>query len=160
MTPTRLSLIVPCYNEEAGIDVCAERLRSVLRGMVRQGSITEDSQIVFVNDGSRDRTWELIQRLCAADPVFSGICLTRNFGHQSALLAGLHAAAGDALISIDADLQDDPAAIPQMVDCFHKGYDVVYGVRRERRTDTFFKRSTALLFYRLMQILGTRTVYN
>ncbi len=158
--PIRLSIVVPCYNEEAVIEVCAERLRNVISEQVRKGSIAGGSQIVFVNDGSRDRTWEIIQDLCASDTVFSGICLSRNFGHQGALLAGLLAAPGDALISIDADLQDDLAAIGEMVDCFHRGFDVVYGVRRERKRDTFFKRNTALAFYRLMQVLGTKTVYN
>jgi glycosyltransferase involved in cell wall biosynthesis len=128
--------------------------------LIQARKITRDSQIVFVNDGSRDRTWEMIQELCAADPVFSGICLSRNFGHQGALLAGLQAVPGDAVVSIDADLQDDITTIGEMVDCFHQGFDVVYGVRRERKTDTFFKRTTALVFYRLMQALGTRTIYN
>ena len=159
-SPVRLSIVVPCYNEEAVIGECSSRLRVVIEELIQAGKITSDSQIVFVNDGSRDKTWEMIQKLCETDAVFSGICLSRNFGHQGALLAGLHAAPGDALISIDADLQDDIGVIAKMVDCFHQGYDVVYGVRRERKTDTFFKRTTALAFYRLMHILGTRTIYN
>ena len=158
--PIRLSIIVPCYNEEAVIGECSRRLRQVIRELVDAGKITPNSQIVFVNDGSRDRTWEMIQELSASDPVFSGICLSRNFGHQGALLAGLHAAPGDALISIDADLQDDVGVIAKMVDCFGQGFDVVYGVRKERKNDTFFKRTTALTFYRIMQALGTRTIYN
>jgi glycosyltransferase involved in cell wall biosynthesis len=158
--PVRLSIVVPCYNEEAVIGECARQLRLVIGELVEAGKIIGESQIVFVNDGSRDKTWEMIQELCETDPVFSGICLSRNFGHQGALLAGLHAAPGDALISIDADLQDDTRVIAKMVDCFHQGYDVVYGVRRERRKDTFFKRSTALAFYRLMNMLGTRSIYN
>jgi glycosyltransferase involved in cell wall biosynthesis len=159
-TPVRLSIVVPCYNEEAVIGECSRRLREVIRQLVDASKITSDSQVVFVNDGSRDRTWEMIQELCEADPVFSGICLSRNFGHQGALLAGLHAAPGGALISIDADLQDDIGVIAKMVDCFHQGFDVVYGVRRERKNDTFFKRTTALAFYRIMHMLGTRTIYN
>jgi glycosyltransferase involved in cell wall biosynthesis len=159
-SPVRLSIVVPCYNEEAVIAECARQLRMVMGELVQAGKVTSDSQIVFVNDGSRDKTWEMIQELCAADAVFSGISLSRNFGHQGALLAGLHAAPGDALISIDADLQDDLGVIAKMVDCFQQGYDVVYGVRRERRNDTFFKRTTALAFYRIMRILGTRTIYN
>jgi polyisoprenyl-phosphate glycosyltransferase len=158
--PVRVSIVVPCYNEEAVVRECARQLRLVIEELVQTGKITIDSQIVFVNDGSRDKTWEMIQELCETDTVFSGICLSRNFGHQGALLAGLHAAPGDALISIDADLQDDIRVIAKMVDCFHQGYDVVYGVRRERKSDTFFKRTTALAFYRLMHVLGTRTVYN
>lgn len=158
--PCSLSIVVPCYNEEAVIEACADRLRVVVEDLIQAGKITRESQIIFVNDGSRDRTWEMIQNLCAADTVFSGICLSRNFGHQGALMAGLQVVPGEAVISIDADLQDDLKAIGQMVDCFHQGYAVVYGVRRERKTDAFFKRSTALLFYRLMQVLGTKSVYN
>ncbi|HWE51158.1 MAG TPA: glycosyltransferase family 2 protein [Bryobacteraceae bacterium] len=158
--PPRLSVVVPCYNEEAVIGECSRRLRQVIGGLVDGGKIAGDSQIVFVNDGSRDRTWEMIQELSASDPVFSGICLSRNFGHQGALLAGLHSAPGDALISIDADLQDDVTVIEKMVDSFARGFDVVYGVRKERKNDTFFKRTTALTFYRIMQALGTRTIYN
>jgi glycosyltransferase involved in cell wall biosynthesis len=158
--PVCLSIVVPCYNEEAVVGECARQLRRVIGELVQSGKIAADSQIVFVNDGSRDKTWEMIQELCESDAVFSGICLSRNFGHQSALLAGLHAAPGDALISIDADLQDDVGVIAKMVDCFQQGYDVVYGVRRERKNDTFFKRSTALAFYRIMHVLGTRTIYN
>jgi glycosyltransferase involved in cell wall biosynthesis len=158
--PVRLSIVVPCYNEEAVIGECARQLRHVIGELFEAGKITGDSQIVFVNDGSRDKTWEMIQGLCETDAAFSAICLSRNFGHQSALLAGLHAAPGDALISIDADLQDDIGVIAKMVDCFHQGYDVVYGIRRERRNDTFFKRTTALAFYRIMHTLGTPTIYN
>jgi glycosyltransferase involved in cell wall biosynthesis len=160
LAPIRLSIVVPCYNEEAVIGECARRLRLVIEELIQAGKIISDSQVVFVNDGSRDNTWAMIQELCSANAVFSGICLTRNFGHQSALLAGLHAAPGEAIISIDADLQDDIGAIAKMVDCFHQGYDVVYGVRQERRSDTFLKRSTAHGFYRLMHMLGTPTIYN
>lgn len=158
--PVRLSIVVPCYNEELVIGECARRLRAVIGELVQSCKVANDSQIVFVNDGSRDKTWEMIQELCETDAVFSGISLSRNFGHQGALLAGLHAAPGDALISIDADLQDDVGVIAKMVDCFQQGYDVVYGVRRERRKDTFFKRTTALGFYRIMRMLGTPTIYN
>ena len=160
VVPCHLSIVVPCYNEEEVLETCAERLRAVVSELIRGGKITRNSQIVFVNDGSRDRTWELIQGLCAANPVFSGICLSRNFGHQGALLAGLQAAPGDAVVSIDADLQDDITAIYKMVDSYHQGFEVVYGIRRERKTDTFFKRFTALTFYKLMRVLGTNTVYN
>ena len=155
-----LSIVVPCYNEEAVVEACAERLRIVLRGLIQTSRVTPDSQIVFVNDGSYDRTWDLILQLCHSDPIFSGISLARNFGHQGALLAGLHAVPGDAVVSIDADLQDDVTAIEKMVDCYLTGFDVVYGVRRERTTDTVFKRSTAVAFYRMMTWLGTRTIHN
>src|SRR5690349_3064934 len=130
--PCRLAIVVPCYNEEEVIETCADRLRTVVLDLIHAGKISTSSQIVFVNDGSRDRTWELIQKLCAADPIFSGICLSRNFGHQGALLAGLLSTPGDALVSIDADLQDDVTAIGKMVDCYNQGFHVVYGVRRER----------------------------
>jgi glycosyltransferase involved in cell wall biosynthesis len=113
-----------------------------------------------VNDGSTDGTWEILERLCREDPAFSAISLSRNFGHQAALLAGLHTAPGDAVISIDADLQDDVSVMGAMVERFAEGFEVVYGVRRERKTDGVFKRWTALGFYRLMGLLGTRTVYN
>jgi glycosyltransferase involved in cell wall biosynthesis len=156
----QLSIVVPCYNEEAVIETCAARLREYLEHLIVSGKVTAASRIVFVNDGSADRTWQMIAALCASDPLFSGISLSRNFGHQGALLAGLQNAPGDAIISIDADLQDDIAVIETMVDRMLEGHDVVYGVRRERKVDSAFKRLTALGFYRLMNLLGTRTVYN
>lgn len=156
----RLSIVVPCYNEEAVLRECASQLRECLQGLMQAGKIGVESGILFVNDGSSDRTWELIEELCRQDGVFQGVCLSRNFGHQGALLAGLHTAPGDAAISIDADLQDDLKAIEQMVDRFREGFDIVYGVRRARNVDNAFKRLSALGFYRMMSILGARTVYN
>lgn len=158
--PIELSIVVPCYNEEAVLPECAARLKACMTDLIRAGKISAASRIVFVNDGSRDRTWEMIVALGQEDRIFAGICLSRNFGHQGALLSGLYSVPGDAIITIDADLQDDINAIGQMVDRFREGYDVVYGVRRERKVDTAFKRWTALAFYRLMNLLGTRTVYN
>jgi glycosyltransferase involved in cell wall biosynthesis len=128
--------------------------------LIAAGKIRADSQIVFVNDGSADKTWDILENLCRSDRMFSAVGLSRNFGHQGALLAGLQSAPGDALISIDADLQDDLKALGQMVDRFLEGYDIVYGVRRERKVDSAFKRMTALGFYRVMGVMGARTVYN
>jgi glycosyltransferase involved in cell wall biosynthesis len=126
------------------------------------GKIDADSKIVFVNDGSKDRTWEMICDLHRADPVFRGICLSRNKGHQNALMAGLMTVKGecDAAISMDADLQDDINAIDEMVDRYLEGYEVVYGVRSSRKKDTFFKRTTAQGFYKVMRAMGVETVYN
>jgi glycosyltransferase involved in cell wall biosynthesis len=152
--------VVPCFNEEAVIETSARLLLECLRNIVQSGRAHPASRIVFVDDGSSDQTWELIERLCRSESMFSAVGLSRNFGHQSALLAGLFSAPGDALISIDADLQDDLAAIGQMVDRYIEGFEVVYGVRRERKLDSFFKRATALSFYRMMNMLGARTVYN
>lgn len=156
----QLTIVVPCYNEEAVIEESARQLRACLERLIEAGQVNDSSRILFVNDGSADGTWRLIEQLCRQDRFFSGLALSRNFGHQAAVLAGLHTAPGDAAISIDADLQDDIAAIDQMVARFREGYDIVYGVRRERTTDGTFKRITALTFYRMMTFLGTRTVYN
>jgi polyisoprenyl-phosphate glycosyltransferase len=156
----QLSIVVPCYNEEAVLEESARRLRACIGTMILTRKVSKDSHILFVNDGSSDATWDLIQSLCASDPLFCGLSLSRNFGHQAALLAGLHIAPGDAVISIDADLQDDVEAMEQMMDRFLEGYEVVYGVRRARKADSRFKRLTALGFYRLMGLLGTRTVRN
>ena len=159
----RLAIVVPCYNEEEVLCLASQALRGVLDDLVGKGKIAADSFILFVNDGSRDRTWELIEAEHAAHPVqVAGVKLAGNVGHQFALTAGLNTAKDmcDVTISIDADLQDDVAVIEEMVDKFHEGSDIVYGVRRERKTDTFFKRTTAQAFYRLMSLMGVKTVYN
>lgn len=158
----KLSIVVPCYNEEKVVEETARRLRGVLDALVEKRKIASDSFILFVNDGSRDATWSLIERLYAADPHICGLSLAQNSGHQNALMAGLAAVTErcDAAVSIDADLQDDTAVIEDMVDAFAAGADIVYGVRRTRKSDTFFKRTTAQAFYRLMSWLGVRTVYN
>jgi glycosyltransferase involved in cell wall biosynthesis len=159
----RLAVVVPCYNEEAVLKLASEALRGVLDDLVGKGKISEDSFILFVNDGSKDRTWELIEEEHALYPakVF-GVKLAGNVGHQFALTAGLITAKdmSDVTISIDADLQDDVAVIEEMIDKFHAGCDIVYGVRRERKTDTFFKRTSAQAFYKLMSAMGVKTVYN
>lgn len=158
----KLYLVIPCYNEEEVLPETAKRLKDKLSTLVQAGKITPDSRIVFVNDGSRDRTWEIIQELHKEDIVFSGINLSRNRGHQNALLAGLmtvkdHA---DMVISMDADLQDDINAIDAMVDKYLEGIDIVYGVRSSRAKDTFFKKATAEGFYKLMNAMGANTVFN
>lgn len=159
----RLAIVVPCYNEEEVLPLASEALRRVLEDLVQKGKISSDSFILFVNDGSRDRTWELIEEEHAAHPDrIRGVKLAGNVGHQFALTAGLNTAKdmSDVTVSIDADLQDDVAVIEEMIDKFHDGCDIVYGVRRERKTDTFFKRVTAQGFYRLMGMMGVKTVYN
>lgn len=158
----KLYLVIPCYNEEAVLPETAKRLREKYDALMQAGKIAPDSKIVFVNDGSKDRTWELICALHKADPVFRGICLSRNKGHQNALMAGLMTVKSecDAAISMDADLQDDINAIDAMVDRFAEGYEVVYGVRSSRKKDTFFKRTTAQGFYKVMKAMGVETVYN
>lgn len=158
----KLYLVIPCYNEEAVLPETAKRLKEKYATLIKADKISPDSRIVFVNDGSRDRTWELISELHRSDPLFRGICLSRNKGHQNALMAGLMTvkAECDAAISMDADLQDDINAIDEMVERYHEGYEVVYGVRSSRRKDTFFKRTTAEGFYKVMRAMGVETVYN
>lgn len=158
----KLYLVVPCYNEEEVLPETSKRLKEKFTSLINDGKIGEDSRIVFVNDGSKDKTWELICELHKEDKLFRGICLSRNRGHQNALLAGLMTVMDecDAAISMDADLQDDINAIDEMVDKYNEGYDVVYGVRSSRKKDTFFKRTTAQGFYKLMKAMGVDTVYN
>ena len=157
-----LYIVVPCYNEEEVLPETAKRLREKVRALAEQGKISPKSRILFVNDGSRDKTWLLIEGLHNTDPIFSGVNLTRNRGHQNALLAGLMTAKdrADMVISMDADLQDDINAVDAMVDKFHEGCDIVYGVRSARDTDTFFKRFTAEAFYKLIKKLGGDVVFN
>lgn len=159
----KLAIVVPCYNEEEVLKIASEALRGVLDDLIQKEKIAQDSFVLFVNDGSKDRTWELIEEEHAAHPVqICGVKLAGNVGHQFALMAGLTTARdmSDVTISIDADLQDDVAVIEEMIDKFHAGNDIVYGVRRERKSDTFFKRTTAQIFYKLMASMGVKTVYN
>lgn len=157
-----LYIVVPCYNEEEVLPETSRRLKEKMEALVAAGTVNGGSRILFVNDGSRDRTWEIISALHAADPVFSGVDLTRNRGHQNALLAGLMTAKDrcDMAISMDADLQDDVDAVDKMIEEYHAGCDIVYGVRSSRKKDTFFKRFTAEGFYRVMNLLGAETVFN
>ena len=157
-----LYIVVPCYNEEEVLPETSRRLRAKLEQLMAAGKISRKSRVLYVNDGSKDRTWELISRLHEACPLFCGVDLTRNRGHQNALLAGLMTAKdrADAVISMDADLQDDVEAVDAMVDKFLEGVDIVYGVRSSRKKDSFFKRTTAEGFYRVMNALGAETVFN
>ncbi|MDD6160946.1 MAG: glycosyltransferase family 2 protein [Oscillospiraceae bacterium] len=157
-----LYIVVPCYNEEEVLPETSRRLREKLEQLMQAGKIDERSRIMFVNDGSKDRTWELIEELHAQCRLFCGVNLSRNRGHQNALLAGLMTAKSraDMVISMDADLQDDINAVDAMVDKYLEGVDIVYGVRSSRKTDTFFKRFTAEGFYRLMNALGAESVFN
>ena len=159
----KLAIVVPCYNEEEVLEIASEALRKVLDDLSGKGKIAQDSFILFVNDGSKDRTWELIEAEHEKHPVqVRGVKLAGNVGHQFALTAGLLMAKdmSDVTISIDADLQDDVNVIEEMIDRFHEGNDIVYGVRKERKTDTFFKRVTAQGFYRVMAMMGVKTIYN
>ncbi|MBQ7082867.1 MAG: glycosyltransferase family 2 protein [Oscillospiraceae bacterium] len=158
----RLYLVVPCYNEEEVLPETVRRLTDKLHRMCQKGLVAEDSRILLVDDGSRDRTWELICRFHEENPAVSGLKLSRNRGHQNALVAGLMTAKElcDITISLDADLQDDIEVIDQFVEEYHKGAQVVYGVRSARDTDTVFKRSTAMGFYGLMQKMGVDIVNN
>ena len=162
-TKNTLYIVVPCYKEQEVLPETSRRLREKLKALQAQGKISEKSRIMFVNDGSSDETWPIISRLHEQEPdVFSGVNLSRNRGHQNALLAGLLTAVNyaDMIVSMDADLQDDVNAVDEMVDRYHEGYEVVYGVRSKRDTDTFFKRFTAEGFYKVMKALGVDIVFN
>ena len=159
---TTLVIVLPCYNEEAILVDTNNKLSALYDKMIGEGLISEDSMILYVDDGSKDKTWNIIASLNKEEKYVSGIKLAHNVGHQNALLAGLTEATryGDAIISIDADLQDDIKVIPDMIKKYAEGNDIVYGVRNKRSTDTWFKRTTALGFYRLMHLLGVKTIYN
>ena len=162
MKNTKLIIVVPCYNEEEVLQETTRQLSTVLSGMEQEGKITE-GKLLYVDDGSRDATWHIIEQLSTENPRVMGLKLAHNVGHQQALWAGLEWAANapfDAIVSIDADLQDDVQAIVEMTERFNEGTDIVYGVRKERKTDTFFKKHTAQAFYKLMQTMGGDVVYN
>lgn len=158
----RLGIVVPCYNEEEVLKISAEALRQVLDDLISKNKISEDSFVLFVNDGSKDKTWELIEEEHKTHKQIKGLNLARNVGHQYALTAGLMTAKDmcDVTVSIDADLQDDTDVIEQMIDKFYEGCDIVYGVRNNRKKDSFFKRTTAQGFYKIMGTMGVKTVYN
>lgn len=160
-TPT-LFIVIPCYNEEEVLPITAPMFLNKLLSLVQAGKIADSSRIMFVNDGSRDRTWEIISELSRSDEHYIGISQSRNRGHQNAVLAGLMEARGkcDITISVDCDGQDDINAMDKMVDAYADGCDVVYGVRSSRETDTFFKRSTAQGFYKFLSLMGAEVVYN
>lgn len=158
----KLYLIIPCYNEEVVLPETSKQLRAKIQSLIEKDKISSQSRIVFVNDGSNDRTWEIIEELHRCDPLFQGIKLSRNEGHQNALLAGLMTVKEkcDMVISLDADLQDDINAIDEMVEKYYQGCDIVYGVRSARDTDTTFKRKTAEGYYKVIKSLGADIVYN
>ena len=162
MNAPSLYIVIPCYNEEAVLPITAPLFRDKLLSLSSQGKISPDSRVLFVNDGSKDNTWNLICQLAKEDEHYMGICLSRNRGHQNALLAGLMEAKDkcDITISIDCDGQDDINAMDAMVDEYLSGAEIVYGVRSKRDTDAFFKRFTAESFYKLMKWMGADTVYN
>ena len=157
-----LYLVIPCYNEEAVLYETEKRLTAKLNQMIQEKLVSAESRIVFVNDGSKDKTWEIIKELHQKNALVQGINLSRNRGHQNALLAGLLTVKeeADMVISLDADLQDDIEVISEFVKAYYQGNEVVYGVRNSRETDTFFKRNTALAFYKLMQGMGVDIIYN
>lgn len=158
----KIWLVIPCYNEEEVLAETARRTAELMKDMISRGKISKNSKIAFVNDGSKDRTLEIIGKLCEEDNIFVSINLSRNRGHQNALLAGLMTAKkyADAAISLDADLQDDIGVIENFIDEFEKGSDIVYGVRNERKKDTFFKKFTAEAFYKFMKLMGVDIVFN
>lgn len=156
----KLGIIVPCYNEGPLLRETTRQLSNVLERLVAAEAISPDSRIYYVDDGSTDSTWTLVETLCDESECVAGIKLSRNQGHQNALLAGLFTVEADALITVDADLQDDIDVIDKMVENYKEGADIVYGVRADRSADTLFKRATANTFYRMMSMLGVDTVSN
>ncbi len=159
-SPPTLAIVIPCYNEEAVLPETCRRVTALIRDLIGAGKITDSSAAYFVDDGSRDRTWPMIEGFAKADQHVSGIKLSRNRGHQNALLAGLFTADGDVIITVDADLQDDIEAVREMLDQFADGAEIVYGVRRKRDTDSAFKRQTARLFYTVIARLGAESVHD
>ena len=157
-----LYVVIPCYNEQEVLPETARRLKEKMNALIGSGTVSRASRVLFVNDGSKDQTWQTIQALYEQDELFAGVNLTRNRGHQNALLAGLMTARehADLVVSMDADLQDDIDAMDRMIEAYEGGCDIVYGVRGKRETDTVFKRATAEGFYHLMQLLGVDIVFN
>lgn len=157
-----LYVVIPCYNEEEVLEETTKQLKEKISKLISEKKISENSKVMYVNDGSKDKTWELIQKIHKEEKLFTGICLSRNRGHQNALLAGLMSAKkyADVVISMDADLQDDINAMDEMLDKYYTGNEIVYGVRSARKKDTWFKRVTAEGFYKFMEKMGVEIVYN
>ena len=157
-----LYIVIPCYNEEKVIMETTKRLTEKMKKLIFNKKISSKSKIMYVNDGSKDKTWDLIEQIHKKDKMFCGVCLSRNRGHQNALLAGLLTAKeyADIVISMDADLQDDINVIDQMIDKYYEGFEIVYGVRNSRKKDTWFKRTTAQGFYKFMKFMGVDIVFN
>ena len=158
----KLYIVIPCYNEEEVLEKTRVELKKKMDTLIQAKKIDKQSRVIFINDGSKDKTWELIQKFYEEDKLFGGINLSRNRGHQNALLAGLLTVKEDAdiVISMDADLQDDIDAMDEMIEKRRNGADIVYGVRNSRKKDSFFKRTTAQGFYRVMRMLGVDVIYN
>ncbi len=158
----KLAIVSPCYNEEEVLESSVTRLTALYRQLIQEQKISEDSFFLFVNDGSRDKTWDIICRLHKENKFVHGVNLAHNVGHQSAIMAGMMTAKdrADAAITIDADLQDDLAAIPQMIDDYAKGYDIVYGVKVSRTADPLMKRLSAQAFYKMQSKMGVKSIYN
>ena len=157
-----LYLVIPCYNEEEVLPITKKELKGKMESLIKEKKISKESRVMFVNDGSKDKTWELIEQFHEEDPLFVGVKLSRNKGHQNALLAGLMTAKkyADITISMDADLQDDISVIDKMIEENNKGSEIVYGVRSSRKKDSWFKRFTAESFYKLMKVMGVEVVFN
>ncbi len=157
-----LYVVIPCYNEEEVLPETAKKIKEKMNSLIKNKIISKDSKVMFVNDGSKDKTWEIIKEYHEKDKLFTGICLSRNKGHQNALVAGLLTAKeyADVVISMDADLQDDINAMDEMLSKYNAGCDIVYGVRSARKKDTFFKRFTAEAFYKFMDKMGVEVVFN
>ncbi len=158
----QLAIVSPCYNEEEILQTSAQKLNSLFDRLIEKGKISPKSFVLLVNDGSSDRTWEIIRQLHNANRRFKGLCLARNVGHQNAIMAGMMQAKdiSDAVITIDADLQDDINCIEQMIDAYEEGYDIVYGVKVSRKADPVMKRLTAVAFYELQKKMGVESVFN
>lgn len=155
-----LTIVVPCYNEEEVIVEATHQFTLLLNRLIALGKVSHQSRIAYVDDGSKDKTWSLINQLSESNNLVNGIKLSRNRGHQNAVLAGMMFVSGDAVITIDADLQDDISVIEKMVDEYKNGMDIVYGVRTDRSTDTMFKRNTAQMYYKLLSLFGVDMIYN
>lgn len=157
-----LYVVIPCYNEEEVLYETTKRMKEKIQALIKNKTISDKSKVMYVNDGSKDKTWEIIKETNAKEPIFTGITLSRNRGHQNALLSGLMTAKNyaDVVISMDADLQDDINAIDKMLEKYFAGNDIVYGVRSARKKDTWFKKTTAESFYKFMKVLGVDVVYN
>jgi glycosyltransferase involved in cell wall biosynthesis len=158
----KLAIVSPCYNEDAVLDISAKRLNQLFDRLIEQQMISPDSFVMFVNDGSKDQTWPIISRLHSESPRFKGLNLAHNVGHQNAIMAGMMTAKdmADAVVTMDADLQDDLEAIPQMIEAYNQGYDVVYGVKVQREADPILKRLSAQAFYKLQKSMGIDSIYN
>ena len=156
----KLLIVMPCYNEEAVLPQTIKVIGALLKKLIKGKKVHADSKVCFVNDGSSDKTWALIKKAAAGERIFSGISLSRNFGHQKAIIAGMYDTDADLYVTIDADLQDDCGVIETMLDKINDGCEIVYGVRDSRDTDTRFKKYSALAFYKLMKLLGVNIVYN